>query len=71
MFVSGCGLHVTSDPFRPGVTEPDPCRADGRSRGRAGGPATTGGRSGLVKMYGSTGSDQERDGLLKPLATKR
>ena len=29
MFVSGCGLHVTSDPFRPGTTKPDPCRADG------------------------------------------
>jgi len=56
MFVSGCGLHITSDPFKPGVVEPDPCRVDGVSEVQRAARLQLAGGADWVKMYGSTGS---------------
>ena len=62
MFVSGCGLFVTSEAFRPGMTSQ--CgQADGipevlralRQQVAAG--------ADFIKMYGSTGSDQDVTGF--------
>jgi imidazolonepropionase-like amidohydrolase len=62
MFVSGCGLFVTSEAFRPGATSQ--CgQADGvpevlralRQQVAAG--------ADVIKMYGSTGSDQDVTGF--------
>lgn len=63
MFVSGCGLHVTSDPFRPGVTKPDPCRADGVAEVERAARQQLAAGADWVKMYGSTGSDQNVTGF--------
>jgi imidazolonepropionase-like amidohydrolase len=62
MFVATCGLAVTSEPFRPGHNEPSCGVADGvpevlrtvRQEIAAG--------ADVVKMYASTGSDQDLSG---------
>jgi imidazolonepropionase-like amidohydrolase len=62
MFVSGYGLHVTSEPVRPGFSVPDWGRADGvaevlrvvRQQIAAG--------ADVIKMYGSTGSGEDVTG---------
>lgn len=63
MFVAGCGLHITSDPFRPGVTEPDPCRADGVAEVERAARQQLAAGADWVKMFGSTGSDQNVTGF--------
>jgi imidazolonepropionase-like amidohydrolase len=63
MFVSGCGLHITSEPFRPGVVRPDPCRADGVAEVQRAARQQIGAGADWVKMYGSTGSDQDVTGF--------
>ena len=63
MFVSGCGLHITSDPYKPGVVEPDPCRADGVSEVQRAARQQLAAGADWVKMYGSTGSDQDVTGF--------
>lgn len=63
MFVSGCGLHITSDPFRPGVSQPDPCRADGVAEVERAARQQLAAGADWVKMYGSTGSDQDVTGF--------
>src|SRR5882757_7332199 len=63
MFVSGCGLHVTSDPFRPGATQPDPCRADGVADVQRAARQQLASGADWIKMYGSTGSDQNVTGF--------
>ena len=62
MFVSGYGLHVTAEPERPGFVSPQDGQADGvpdvlrvvRQQIAAG--------ADVVKMYGSTGSDEDVTG---------
>jgi imidazolonepropionase-like amidohydrolase len=63
MFVSGCGLHITSEPFRPGVIRPDPCRVDGVAEVQRAARQQIGSGADWVKMYGSTGSDQNVTGF--------
>jgi imidazolonepropionase-like amidohydrolase len=63
MFVSGCGLHVTSDPYHPGVTQPDPCRADGVADVQRVARQQIAEGADWIKMYGSTGSDQDVTGF--------
>jgi imidazolonepropionase-like amidohydrolase len=63
MFVAGYGLHVTSQPERPGQTSPDSGLADGvpgvlravRRQLAAG--------VDVIKVYGSTGSDRDVSGF--------
>jgi imidazolonepropionase-like amidohydrolase len=63
MFVAGYGLSVTSDPLRPGFLSPPGGTADGvaevlrvvRQQIAAG--------ADVIKMYGSTGSDQDVSGF--------
>jgi imidazolonepropionase-like amidohydrolase len=62
MFVAGYGLHITREPARPGYRAPSGGRADGvpevlrvvREQVAAG--------VDVIKMYGSTGSDQDVSG---------
>jgi imidazolonepropionase-like amidohydrolase len=63
MFVSGCGLHITSDPFRPGAIQPDPCRADGVAEVQRAARQQLAAGADWIKMYGSTGSDQNVTGF--------
>jgi imidazolonepropionase-like amidohydrolase len=63
MFVSGCGLHITSEPFRPGVVQPDPCRVDGVAEVQRAARQQIGAGADWIKMYGSTGSDQNVTGF--------
>jgi imidazolonepropionase-like amidohydrolase len=62
MFVSGHGLHVTSQPRRPGFSEPDPGRADGVAEVLRVVREQIGAGADVVKMYGSTGSGQDVSG---------
>jgi imidazolonepropionase-like amidohydrolase len=73
MFVAGCGLHITDqisgvgvddDPFlRSGITEPDPCRADGAPEvGRAARQQIAAGAD-WIKIFGSTGSGDDVTGF--------
>lgn len=63
MFVAGAGLHISNAPIRPGYSRPDPGRADGvpgvlftaRQQLAAG--------ADWIKMYGSTGSDEDVTGF--------
>jgi imidazolonepropionase-like amidohydrolase len=70
MFVSGCGLHITSaepprtsDPYRPGVIEADPCIADGVAEVERAARKQLAAGADWVKVYGSTGSDQDVTGF--------
>ena len=63
MFVAGCGLHITSSPFKPGETKADPCRADGVAEVERAARQQLAEGADWVKMYGSTGSDKDVTGF--------
>jgi imidazolonepropionase-like amidohydrolase len=63
MFVAANGLHITADPYRPGVVEPDPGRADGIAEVQRVARQQIAAGADWVKMYGSTGSDQDVTGF--------
>lgn len=62
MFVAGYGLHISGAPDRPGVVRPDPGRADGVAEVQRVAREQLGAGADWVKMYGSTGSDQDVTG---------
>jgi imidazolonepropionase-like amidohydrolase len=64
MFVAGYGLHVAGSPWKPGGTPtPDPGQADGVAEvQRVARQQIAAGVDG-IKMYGSTGSDQDVTGF--------
>jgi imidazolonepropionase-like amidohydrolase len=63
MFVAGAGLHITDSPSRPGYTGPDPGRADGEAGVLAAARQQLAAGADWIKMYGSTGSDQDVTGF--------
>ena len=63
MFVAGAGLHISSAPARAGFTEPDPGRADGVPGVLAAARQQLAAGADWIKMYGSTGSDQDVTGF--------
>lgn len=63
MFVAGCGLHITSDPIKPNVTEFDPCRVDGISEVQRAARQQIANGADWVKLYGSTGSADDVTGF--------
>ncbi len=63
MFVAGYGLHISSRPDRPGSSSPDPGRADGVAEVQRVARQQIGAGADWVKMYGSTGSDQDVSGF--------
>lgn len=62
MFVAGHGLHITNYLPRPGVVEPDPGRADGVAEVQRVARQQIAAGADWIKMYGSTGSDQDVTG---------
>jgi imidazolonepropionase-like amidohydrolase len=60
--ISGHGLHVTRQPPRLGVSEPDPGKADGVPEVLRVVREQIGAGADVVKMYGSTGSGQDVSG---------
>jgi imidazolonepropionase-like amidohydrolase len=63
MFIAGYGLHITNYLGRPGVIEPDPGRADGVAEVQRVARQQIAAGADWVKMYGSTGSDQDVTGF--------
>jgi imidazolonepropionase-like amidohydrolase len=63
MFVAGYGLHVSSSAYKPGVVRPDPGRADGVAEVQRVARQQIAARADCIKMYGSTGSDQDVTGF--------
>lgn len=63
MFVAGHGLHITNYLPRPGVIEPDPGRADGIAEVQRVARQQIAAGADWVKMFGSTGSDQDVTGF--------
>jgi imidazolonepropionase-like amidohydrolase len=63
MFVAANGLHITAEPYRPGVVQPDPGRADGVAEVQRVARQQIAAGADWVKMYGSTGSDQDVTGF--------
>jgi imidazolonepropionase-like amidohydrolase len=63
MFVAANGLHITAEPYRPGVVQPDPGRADGIAEVQRVARQQIAAGADWVKMYGSTGSDQDVTGF--------
>ena len=63
MFVAGAGLHISSYPIRPGYSEPDPGRADGAAGVLYAARQQIAAGADWIKMYGSTGSDQDITGF--------
>ena len=63
MLVAGAGLHVSSWPHRLGYTEPDPGRADGIPGVLYAARQQLAMGADWVKMFGSTGSDQDVTGF--------
>jgi imidazolonepropionase-like amidohydrolase len=63
MFVAGYGLHISSRPDRPGYSSPDLGRADGVAEVERVARQQLGAGADWVKMYGSTGSDQDVSGF--------
>jgi imidazolonepropionase-like amidohydrolase len=63
MFVAGCGLHVTDQAPRPGVTSFDPGRADGVAEVQRAARGQIAAGADWIKVYGSTGSDQDVTGF--------
>ena len=63
MFVAGAGLHISNSPIRPGVTVPDPGRADGVAGVLYAARQQLAAGADWIKMYGSTGSDQDVTGF--------
>lgn len=63
MFVAGAGLHISDSPIRPGFSEPDPGRADGVAGVLYAARQQLAAGADWIKMYGSTGSDQDVTGF--------
>ena len=64
MFVAGYGLHVIEQPPRPGVSPSfDPGRADGVAEVQRAARGQIAARVDWIKVYGSTGSDQDVTGF--------
>ena len=62
MFVAGYGLHISSAPPKPGTT-PDPGTCDGVAEVESVARQQIGAGVDWIKMYGSTGSDQDVTGF--------
>lgn len=60
--VAANGLHITSEPYRAGVVQPDPGKADGVPEVQRVARQQIAAGADWVKMYGSTGSDQDTTG---------
>lgn len=63
MFVAGAGLHISRAAVRPGFDRPDPGRADGVAGVTLAARQQLGAGADWIKMYGSTGSDQDVSGF--------
>jgi imidazolonepropionase-like amidohydrolase len=63
MFVAGYGLFVTSSPFKPGGRPPEGGQADGVAEVQKVARQQIGAGVDGIKMYGSTGSDQDVTGF--------
>jgi imidazolonepropionase-like amidohydrolase len=63
LFVAGYGLHISSSPHKPGVVQPDPGRADGVAEVQRVAREQIAAGVDWLKMYGSTGSDQDVTGF--------
>lgn len=63
LFVAGYGLHISSSPYKPGVVQPDPGRADGIADVQRAAREQIAAGVDWLKMYGSTGSDQDVTGF--------
>jgi imidazolonepropionase-like amidohydrolase len=63
MFVATYGLHVTSSPYLPGVVELHPGQADGVAEVQRVARQRLADGADWIKMYGSTGSDQDVTGF--------
>lgn len=63
MFVAGYGLSITRSPARAGVVVPRPGQADGPDEVRRVARQQLGAGADWIKMYGSTGSDQDVSGF--------
>ncbi|MBC6989889.1 metal-dependent hydrolase family protein [Hymenobacter sp. BT491] len=62
MFVADYGLHINSSPYKPGAT-PDPGQADGVEQVQRVARQQLASGADWIKMYGSTGSDQDVTGF--------
>ena len=62
MFVAGNGLHISSSPFRVGAV-PDPGQCDGVAEVQRAARQQLAAGVDWIKMYGSTGSDQDVTGF--------
>jgi imidazolonepropionase-like amidohydrolase len=63
MFVAGYGLHVTGTPYQPGNSQPSPGEADGVAEVQRVARQQLAAGADWIKMYGSTGSDQDVTGF--------
>jgi imidazolonepropionase-like amidohydrolase len=63
MLVSGCGLHVSSDPSQRAALRFDPCRADGIAEVQRAARQQIGAGADWIKMYASTGSGDDVTGF--------
>lgn len=63
MFVAGYGLHITGSPYKPGNTQPEPGQADGVADVERVARQQLAAGADWIKMYGSTGSDQDVTGF--------
>jgi imidazolonepropionase-like amidohydrolase len=63
MFVAGYGLQITSAPYRPGNPPPGPGQADGVAEVERVARQQLAAGADWIKMYGSTGSDQDVTGF--------
>ena len=63
MFVAGCGLQITSSPWRPGPPQNGCGQADGVAEVERAARQQIGAGVDWIKMYGSTGSDQDVSGF--------
>jgi imidazolonepropionase-like amidohydrolase len=62
MFVATYGLHVGMSPYQPGVVQPHPGQADGVAEVQRVARQRLADGADWIKMYGSTGSDQDVTG---------
>jgi imidazolonepropionase-like amidohydrolase len=62
MFVAGYGLQVTKEPAKPGFVTPEGGRADGVAEVLRVVQQQVAAGADVIKMYGSTGSDQDVSG---------
>jgi imidazolonepropionase-like amidohydrolase len=63
LFVAGSGLHISSSLPKPGVVQPDPGQADGVAEVQRVARQQIAAGVDWIKMYGSTGSDQDVTGF--------